>query len=151
MICNVQVHTVGAVDHDKESEAGERLIKGLNSLVQLDRWKQNDGADFVYYDPHPGFTDGTADVKFKNYVCDVMKHSMHIVVERGQRNICKVRACCGDMLPCARRDTWRQQQLTELSSRKDFCACRICLKRSSMRESSGPGLYYVPFHTAVKT
>lgn len=92
-ICNVQVHTVGSVSHEKESEAGERLIKGFKSVAQLDRWQQNKGADFVFFDPHPGFTDGKSDLEFKRYTCDVMRHSMHIVAERGQRNICKVRPC----------------------------------------------------------
>ena len=86
----LQVHTVGSKSHDEESEAGEWLIKGFDSLVELDRWKQNDGADFVIFDPHPGFTDGRTDLLYKKYICSIMQKSMHIVVETGQRNICKV-------------------------------------------------------------
>ena len=54
------------------------------------RWQRGNGADFVFYDPHPGFTDGTAEKEYYRLICDTFQHAMHIVVERGQRNICKV-------------------------------------------------------------
>ena len=54
------------------------------------RWQRSNGADFVFYDPHPGFTDGTAEKEYYRLICDTFQHAMHIVVERGQRNICKV-------------------------------------------------------------
>ena len=69
-------------------------MKGLQALTKTDRWKKNDGSDFVFFDPHPGFTDGTSDKEFKTLMCHTSKKSMHIVVERGQINICPVGPPC---------------------------------------------------------
>ena len=85
-----QVHSNGPKDQKEASEGGEWTMKGLQALVKTDRWKKNDGADFVFFDPHPGFTDGTSDKDFKTLMCHTSKNSMHIVVERGQINICPV-------------------------------------------------------------
>ena len=73
-----------------KSEGGEWLMKGYHALVKTERWKRNNGADFVFFDPHPGFTDGTSDKAFKKLMCQTSKEAMHIVVERGQVNICPV-------------------------------------------------------------
>ena len=66
------------------------MMKGYHALVKTERWKRNNGADFVFFDPHPGFTDGTSDKAFKKLMCQTSKEAMHIVVERGQVNICPV-------------------------------------------------------------
>lgn len=70
------------------------MMKGLQAMLKTDRWKKNSGADFVFFDPHPGFTDGKSDKDFKQLMCHTSKNSMHIVVERGQINICPVRPQC---------------------------------------------------------
>ena len=69
-------------------------MKGYHALIKTERWKKNAGADFVFFDPHPGFTDGTSDKDFKTFMCHTSSKSMHIVVERGQINICPVRVPC---------------------------------------------------------
>ena len=84
------MHSDGPKDQKTKSEAGEWLMKGYHALVKTERWKRNKGADFVFFDPHPGFTDGTSDRAFKKMMCQTSKDSMHIVVERGQVNICPV-------------------------------------------------------------
>lgn len=86
----MQVHSNGPKDQKEASEGGDWTIKGYHALVKTDRWKKKDGADFVWFDPHPGFTDGTSDKPFKELMCHTSKKSMHIVVERGQINICPV-------------------------------------------------------------
>ena len=86
----MQVHTHGYVPTDQESEAGKHFMAGYKAVTQLDRWKVNDGADFVFFDPHQGFTDGTSDSEFKKFLCQTSKNSMHIVSERGQLNLCQV-------------------------------------------------------------
>ncbi len=86
----MQVHTRGYVPTDQESEAGKHFMAGYKALTQLDRWKVNDGADFVFFDPHQGFTDGTSDSEFKEFLCQTSKKSIHIVSERGQLNLCEV-------------------------------------------------------------
>ena len=70
------------------------MMKGLQAMLKTERWKRNDGADFVFFDPHPGFTDGKSDKDFKQLMCHTSKNSMHIVVERGQINICPVSPRC---------------------------------------------------------
>ena len=84
------MHSNGPKDQVSKSEGGEWLMKGYHALVKTERWKRNTGADFVFFDPHPGFTDGTSDKAFKKLMCQTSKDSMHIVVERGQVNICPV-------------------------------------------------------------
>jgi hypothetical protein len=77
-------------------------------MMNTSRWQRNGGADFVFYDPHPGFTDGSAEREYYRLICDTFQHAMHIVVERGQRNICQVRCaalCCAAYR--AHRCLWR--------------------------------------------
>ena len=31
------------------------------ALIQTPRWQKNDGADYIFYDPHPGFATGRAE------------------------------------------------------------------------------------------
>lgn len=85
-----QVHSNGPKNQKELSEGGDWTMKGYHALIKTERWKKNDGADFVFFDPHPGFTDGTSDKDFKILMCETSKKSMHIVVERGQINICQV-------------------------------------------------------------
>lgn len=85
-----QVHTRGRKMPKEESEAGNWLIAGYHAMLNTSRWQRSKGADFVFYDPHPGFTDGSAEKHYYMLICDTFQHAMHIVVERGQRNICQV-------------------------------------------------------------
>ena len=59
-------------------------------MRQLPRWKRNDGADFVIYDPHPGFADGQAEHIFLGMLCNEFRQSTQIVSERAHRNTCQV-------------------------------------------------------------
>ena len=86
----LQVHTRGRKLPDEISPAGEWLLAAYRSMLKSSRWQRSNGADFVFYDPHPGFTDGSAEKAYYNMICDTFQHAMHIVVERGQRNICPV-------------------------------------------------------------
>ncbi len=86
------------------------MMKGLQALVKTDRWKKNDGSDFVFFDPHPGFTDGTSDKEFKTLMCHTSKKSMHIVVERGQINICPVSPLCASLSDISQRNCMRVLQ-----------------------------------------
>ena len=88
----VQVHTKGRKMPDEASPAGDWLMALYGSMLSSSRWQRNRGADFVFYDPHPGFTDGTVEAAYYKLLCDDFQHAMQIVVERGQRNICKVTA-----------------------------------------------------------
>lgn len=95
----VQVHTEGRKGWDDVSQAGEWLIAAYNAMLATPRWQRNNGSDFVFYDPHPGFTDGRAEREYLRIMCEDARLSVHIVVETGQRNICKVRSlmCGGDL------------------------------------------------------
>ena len=57
--------------------------------MQTPRWKRHDGADFVFYDPHPGFTTGRAEMPVLDMWCNTFRRAMHIVAERSQRNVCQ--------------------------------------------------------------
>ena len=70
-------------------------------MLNSSRWQRSNGADFVFYDPHPGFTDGSAEKPYYSLVCDTFRHAMHIVVERGQRNICPVSTSLPASMPIA--------------------------------------------------
>lgn len=73
-------------------------------MMQLPRWKQNDGADFIFYDPHPGFVSGQAEHAFYKMTCNDFKHATHILVERPQRNTCQVGSpfMSPEHMPCLR-------------------------------------------------
>ena len=58
--------------------------------MELPRWKINNGADFIFFDPHPGFASGNAEHEFNRMNCEDHKAATHILVERPQRNVCKV-------------------------------------------------------------
>ncbi len=89
-----QVHSIGRKLPEEVSPAGEWLMPLYYSMLNTTRWQRQNGADFVFYDPHPGFTDGTVESAYYKLLCDDFQHAMHIVVERGQRNICQVVASC---------------------------------------------------------
>ncbi|CAK0784428.1 hypothetical protein CVIRNUC_007632 [Coccomyxa viridis] len=89
MLWLAQVHTKGRKMPEEASPAGDWLMALYGSMLSSSRWQQNQGADFVFYDPHPGFTDGSVEAAYYKMLCDDFQHAMHIVVERGQRNICK--------------------------------------------------------------
>ena len=59
------------------------------ALVQTPRWQRHEGADFVFYDPHPGFTTGRAEMPVLDMWCNTFRRGMHIVAERSQRNVCQ--------------------------------------------------------------
>ena len=86
----VQVEGDGAVRPGKRLLAGEALMAGLQRVTELDRWKKDDGASFVFFEPHPTSADEKSGAEYRQFMCSTTKHSMHIVAERGQRNICQV-------------------------------------------------------------
>lgn len=90
----MQVHSIGRKMPEEVSPAGDWLMALYYSMLNTTRWQRQGGADFVFYDPHPGFTDGSAEAPYYKLLCDDFQHAMHIAVERGQRNICQVPACC---------------------------------------------------------
>lgn len=59
------------------------------ALIQTPRWQRHDGADFVFYDPHPGFGTGRAEMPVIDMMCNTFRNAMHIVAERSQRNVCQ--------------------------------------------------------------
>ncbi len=89
---------------EEVSPAGEWLMALYYSMLNTTRWQRQNGADFVFYDPHPGFTDGSVEKAYYKLLCDDFQHAMHIVVERGQRNICQVTACCLFLFPLCPED-----------------------------------------------
>ena len=66
--------------------------------MQMPRWKEKDGADFVFYDPHPGFATGRAEMPIIDMACNAFKHAMHIIAERSQRNVCQTYWTMADKL-----------------------------------------------------
>ena len=64
----------------------------------MPRWKRSEGADFVLYDPHPGFATGRAEMPIIDMMCNTFRHSMHIVAERSQRNVCQTYWTMADKL-----------------------------------------------------
>ena len=74
------------------------LLCTLQALIQMPRWKKKDGADFVFYDPHPGFATGRAEMPIIDMACNTFKHSMHIIAERSQRNVCQTYWTMADKL-----------------------------------------------------
>ena len=80
----------GALAPGKKLPAGDLLMAGLKHVTELDRWKKDDGASFVFFESHPNSASGKAGREYRHFMCSTAKHSMHIVAERGQRNICQV-------------------------------------------------------------
>ena len=64
----------------------------------MPRWKRSEGADFVFYDPHPGFATGRAEMPVIDMICNTFRHSMHIIAERSQRNVCQTYWTMADKL-----------------------------------------------------
>ena len=70
----------------------------MQAIVQMPRWKRSEGADFVFYDPHPGFATGRAEMPIIDMMCNTFRHSMHIIAERSQRNVCQTYWTMADKL-----------------------------------------------------
>ncbi|BDA47957.1 probable xyloglucan galactosyltransferase GT14 at C-terminar half [Coccomyxa sp. Obi] len=82
------VHSNGRVQRD-DPTPGDHLLKSYQALIQTPRWQRHDGADFVFYDPHPGFGTGRAEMPVIDMMCNTFRNAMHIVAERSQRNVCQ--------------------------------------------------------------
>ena len=90
----LQVHTNGRVKPEgSPSYAGDILIRAYNAMLKSALWQRNNGSDFIFYDPHPGFADGAAESQFLDIMCNAARSSIHIVAETGQRNTCQVSGC----------------------------------------------------------
>ena len=70
----------------------------VQAIIQMPRWKRKDGADFIFYDPHPGFATGRAEMPVIDMMCNRFKNAMHIVAERSQRNVCQTYWTMADKL-----------------------------------------------------
>ena len=46
--------------------AGDYLVAAYEALTALPRWQRNNGADFVFYESHPGFAAGQAAAPFRH-------------------------------------------------------------------------------------
>ena len=44
----------------------------------------------MFFEPHPAAIDEESGTEYRQFMCSTAKRSMHIVAERGQRNICQV-------------------------------------------------------------
>ncbi|CAK0785134.1 hypothetical protein CVIRNUC_008340 [Coccomyxa viridis] len=91
------VHSNGRVQRE-DATPGDHLLKGYQAIVQMPRWKRSEGADFVFYDPHPGFATGRAEMPIIDMMCNTFRHSMHIIAERSQRNVCQTYWTMADKL-----------------------------------------------------
>ena len=60
-------------------------------LTETAHWKAKGGANYVFYEPHPGFQAGIAELPMYELVCKTLNHAMHIVVEAASRymEICR--------------------------------------------------------------
>jgi hypothetical protein len=65
------------------SEPSTTLLKLTERVFKLPRWQLHGGADFVFYQPHPGFS-----WEHEAALCSQAHASIHIVIERGQRYGC---------------------------------------------------------------
>ena len=62
--------------HSKEGmdpNPGDHLVRLYEEMVQLPRWLRNNGSDFVFFQPHPGWDGGTAWGHYQKFVCDVFR------------------------------------------------------------------------------
>ncbi len=61
------VHTFGG---QKPSTFGSALYIAYSNMVASPRWQSKNGADFVFYDSHPGFRSGWAADNIMHLICD---------------------------------------------------------------------------------
>ena len=64
------------------------MFQAYGAMMNMPRWKESHGKDFVFYDGHPGFAAGDAKNSFYNTHCNEFSNATSIVVEAPQRYQC---------------------------------------------------------------
>ncbi len=67
---------------------GSELVTLYHSLLEHPRWRRNNGADFVFFWPHPGIGGGPAQGDHIQLICEAFAAATFIVIERMQRFRC---------------------------------------------------------------
>ena len=68
-----------------QTTPGDHLVPAYKKLMQTPRWLQNGGADFVFFDGHPGFYEGSAKHHIWPLRCGAMQQSVQILADKPQR------------------------------------------------------------------
>ncbi len=79
------LHSYG---HTPTSLASFALNLAYDQILASKRWKLNHGADFIFYDPHPGFRDGWAGQQIRDKYCNDFINATMLVADRPMRTIC---------------------------------------------------------------
>lgn len=79
------VHSFGV---QQPSTFGSALYIAYSNMVASPRWQSKNGADFVFYDSHPGFRSGWAADNIMHLICDTFANSTMLVVDRPMRSVC---------------------------------------------------------------
>ena len=64
------------------------LNMAYDLMIQSPRWKRNNGADYIFYDSHPGFRWGWPAARIRDKFCGVFLNSTMLVVDKPMRSIC---------------------------------------------------------------
>lgn len=79
------VHSFGV---QKPSTFASALYIAYSNMVASPRWQSKNGADFVFYDSHPGFRSGWAADNIMHLICNTFANSTMLVVDRPMRSVC---------------------------------------------------------------
>lgn len=79
------LHSYG---HKVISLSSFALDLAYEQILASDRWKKNHGADFVFYDPHPGFRNGWAGLQIRDKYCTNFMNATMLVVDKPMRTVC---------------------------------------------------------------
>ena len=79
------VHSFG---RDQATMAGQALDLAYDNLLASPRWQVNKGADFVFYDAHPGYRAGVAAGSVQTKVCHSFINATMLIVDTPMRNVC---------------------------------------------------------------
>ena len=83
-MCKRQRHVLGQV---------------YESLQDMPRWQKTQGADFIFWDPHPGFALGSAGGGWKDAWCHQLQNAVQLIPDYFARKHCSAEDMPHQMIP----------------------------------------------------
>ena len=80
-----QVHSYGHQD----TVAAYALDMAYDVMIESHRWQRHHGADFIFFDSHPGFRWGAPAIRIQDKICNVFVNSTMLVPDRPMRTGCR--------------------------------------------------------------
>jgi hypothetical protein len=83
------IHSSAMRGNVSDQMDGQILMEVYKAMLDLPAWTERNGTNFVFFDAHTGFAQGSLASVYESTVCETFGNAMHVVNTRGQRFRCR--------------------------------------------------------------